>query len=160
MASALDRLSTSLAGTLFFGGEDAWTAYRTFLHEERAGGTRNYSALLAPSTTKAHKAVSYREEDGERLPDTVIVRLEPRDITLHFALVAEDVASFLTAYDRVLRKLRRGVRGYTDLRIPEMNKVWRLVYLSGGDYQLSGLDGSDLVVGRFAVKFREPKPAY
>lgn len=160
MASKLSNYDSTLGGKLLLGSEDAWLRYRTFLHEDKAGGTRNYSALLAPSSTKAHKAVSYREEDGERLPEHLAVRLEARDVTLHFAMLAGSKEDFMSMHEQLLSALRQGDgSGYLSLSIPELDRTWRLVYLSGGDYTLSDIDG-DIIVGRFSVKFREPHPSY
>ena len=72
-----------LKGLLLINGVDVFVDYGAFLAEEKAGDTKNYSALLKPPSAKPHTAVSFREKDGEKLPDALLPAWEARDVTLH-----------------------------------------------------------------------------
>ena len=61
-----------LKGLLLINGVDVFVDYGAFLAEEKAGDTKNYSALLKPPSAKPHTAVSFREKDGEKLPDALL----------------------------------------------------------------------------------------
>ncbi len=84
-----------LKGLLLINGVDVFVDYGAFLAEEKAGDTKNYSALLKPPSAKPHTAVSFREKDGEKLPDALLPAWEARDVTLQFAIIAADRAQFL-----------------------------------------------------------------
>lgn len=58
-----------MEGLLLINGVDIWTEYGAWLAEEKEGETTNYSALLKPPAAKAQMAVSFREDDGEKLPE-------------------------------------------------------------------------------------------
>ena len=53
-----------LKGLLLINGVDVFVDYGAFLAEEKAGDTKNYSALLKPPSAKPHTAVSFREKYG------------------------------------------------------------------------------------------------
>ena len=53
-----------LKGLLLINGVDVFVDYGAFLAEEKAGDTKNYSALLRPPSAKPHTAVSFREKTG------------------------------------------------------------------------------------------------
>ena len=55
--------------------------------------------------------------------------------------------------------LRNGVNGWITLRLPEVDKTYKLIYLSCPGYeQLTDLNENE-VIAAFQIKFREPKPA-
>ena len=58
--------NTILGGQLLINETDVWSAYGVFLTEERPGGRENQTAIFSASRTKAHTAVSIREENGEK----------------------------------------------------------------------------------------------
>lgn len=149
-----------MTNQLYINGKDAWTTYKVFLAEDRAGDNRNYSEILTPPPTKERKAVSYPEEDGERLPKTLSPALEARDITLSFALIADNKAAFFAAYKAFLSALKTGDKGWLTLRIVDLDKTIEVYYLSASSYrQLSTFTGG-VVAARFDIKFREPKPQF
>ena len=51
-----------------------------FLYEENAGDHTNYDSLMKPPKMKEFTSGSYRELDGEELPETLLHRSERRDI--------------------------------------------------------------------------------
>lgn len=151
------NLNNTLTGLLYINEVDAWTRYGVFLSEERAAESSNYSTLLALPSMKPHKAISYREEDGERLPSTLDCRFEARDMTLHMTLIAGSKEEFLSRHRAFIGLLKSG---WLTLRLPELNRSYRIYYLSGGDYkQLTSLEG-DLVAAQFSIRLREPQPQF
>ena len=64
-------------GLFYINGTDMAT-YGCFLWEENAGDHTNYDSLLKPPKMKEYTSVSYRELDGEELPDTLLPCYEAR----------------------------------------------------------------------------------
>ena len=134
-----------LKGLLLINDVDIFTDYGAFLVEEKPGENKNYSSLLKPPATKTHTAVSFREQDGEKLPETLVPAWEARDVTLHFAIMASDRRQFLIRYSAFLAFLK------------ELDRSFRLYYKECTDYsQLTDFGGE--VAAKFSVKFREPAP--
>ena len=148
-----------LEGLLLVNGVDIFKEYGAYLVEEKPGENRNYSSLLKPPPAKGHTAVSFRERDGEELPGTLLPAWEPRDVDLHFAIVAPDGRGFMERYSAFLAFLKAGKKGWLELYLQELGRSFRLYYKDCTDYsQLTGFDGE--VAARFSVRFREPAPAF
>lgn len=144
-----------LDGLLFINSKDVYKTYGAFLSEDKAGDNTNYSALLKPPGMKPYTAVSFRERDGEDLPATLTPAFEARDIELQFAIFGSSKADFISKYTAFVTMLRSG---WLDIRVPELNKTYRMYYSSCSGYtQLTPLEGN-VIAGKFKVKFREPKP--
>lgn len=149
-----------LSGLLYINNKDVFTQYGAFLMEEKEGEYQNYSAFLKPPQAKSHTAVSYREEDGEQLPDKLTPNFEPRNITLLFAIMADTRAQFFKNYTAFVRFLITGADGWLSIRLPELEQTYRVVYSGCTDYtQLTDLE-SGQVVGKFKVTLREPSPNF
>lgn len=72
-----------LESLLTINGKDIYKEYRAFLAEDKSGGHDNYNALLQVPTMKAYTAVTFREQNGENLPDSLPApHYEARDVTL------------------------------------------------------------------------------
>lgn len=148
-----------LKGLLYINNVDVYETYGAFLTEEKKEDTTNYDALMRPSEVKEQKEVSFRENDGVELPGKIIQSLKARDVTLKFAIAADDKASFLSRYQAFLTMLRTGADGWLDVYLPELDMHFAFYYRSAEDYkQLTDFEG--MVMGRFSVKFREPKPKF
>lgn len=146
-----------LKGLLLINGTDVFTAYGAYLVEEKKGDNKNYSALLKPPAAKSHTAVSFRERDGEKLPDSLLPAWEARDVTLQFAIMAADRAQFLSRYSSFLKFLKKGDKGWLNINPPELGRTYRMYYKDCTDYtQLTDFGGE--VIAKFSVKFREPVP--
>jgi len=140
---------------LYINDKDVYTTYGAILSEESAGGNANYSALLKPPDMKEYKSVSFREEDGEKLPKKLTPALKARDIVLQFSIVADSKEDFIKKYGLFVNMLRSG---WLNIRLPELNKTYKVYYSSCTEYkQLTDFD-ADRIAGNFKVKFREPKP--
>lgn len=148
-----------LKGLLFINDTDVFVTYGAFLAEDEGASEEvNYSALLSPPEVKEYSAVDFRELDGEKLPATLLPRFKPRDVTLQFAIVAENKAQFLYRYSSFILFLKNGVNGWLTFRLLELNRTYRFYYKKATEYkQLTDLSGE--VAARFDVVFREPEPA-
>lgn len=146
-----------LQGLLLINGVDIYTQFGAVLSEDKDGDHTNYSALMKPASMKPHIAVSFREDDGEKLPEQLTPRSEARDVTLQFAIMAENAAVFLQKYAAFVQFLKSG---WLNVSLPELNKTFRMYCVSVTDYeQLTAMEDST-VASKFKVKFREPNPAF
>lgn len=144
-----------LEGLLYINGSDVYKTYGAFLSEDREGDNSNYSELLKPPSMKPYTAVAFREQDGEKLPATLLSAFEARDVTLQFAISATSGADYVAKYAAFVGMLRAG---WLDIRLPELDKTYRMYYQNCTEYsQLTPLDGG-ITAGKFKVKLREPKP--
>ena len=109
-----------LENQVLLNGKDIWTEYHVFLREEKAGEQNNLEALLTPAKMKAHVAVAFREEDGEKYSDRLLPRSEARDIKLHFAIMADSKAQFLQRYRRFVQALKTGNDGWLVWTFPNI----------------------------------------
>lgn len=147
-----------LTGLLYINDEDVFARFGAFLSEESPGENKNYAALLKLPATKSQVSVSIREQNGEKLPAALVMKYEPRDITLQFAIIAPDRVAFLERYRGFGLFLKNGIGGWLNIRLPELGRTYRVHYKEMSDYdQLTDLSGE--VAARFNVKFREPVPA-
>jgi hypothetical protein len=150
-----------LTGLLFINETDVYAQYGAFLSEDKASDHTNYAALMKPSGMKPHVAVSFREENGEKLPAVLTPRSEARDVTLQFAILSGSACRFMQNYADFVRFLKSG---WLDICLPELGKTFRMYLLSCSDYdQLTPLtdDGeAGDCAARFKVKFREPSPSF
>mgnify|MGYP005973247871 CR=1 FL=1 len=144
-----------LEGLLFINDNDVYKTYGAFLTEDKAGDNTNYSALLTPPKMKDYTVVSFREQDGEKLPDKLTPAFEARDVTLQFAIVGNGQAGFIHNYQAFLTLLKSG---WLNIRLPQLGKTYRMYYKESTSYdQLTPLD-EVAVAGKIKVKFREPVP--
>ena len=150
---------TMREGKLFINGKDAYTEYGVFLGGDRGGAYDNLSALLTPPPAKGYTTVSYRERDGEEVEVTA-PRIEARDVSLRFVMVADSEEEFRERYKAFIGTLRSGL---LDLRVSETGKTYRLYYLgcpSPGLVMKTRLRTTGRLAALWTVKFREPKPAF
>lgn len=132
--------------------------YGAFLTEAKQGEHTNYSELLKPPSMKAYTAVSFREQDGEKLPDILPTpRYEARDVTLYFAIMGDTSQQFVRRYTDFMILLKSG---WLNIRVPELNKTYKMYYKECSGYeQLTYLDDEAVYASRFKVKLREPRPS-
>ncbi|MDL2243849.1 hypothetical protein LJB84_03310 [Bacteroidales bacterium OttesenSCG-928-J19] len=144
-----------LSGLLYINDKDVFKTYGAYLTENKEGDFSNYSALMKPASMKPYTAVAFREEDGEKLPNVLTAAFEPRDITLYFAITAENKSEFLTRYRAFVTVLKSG---WLNFYLPELGKTFRFYYKDCGEYEQLTTFDNDTVAARFKVKLREPKP--
>jgi hypothetical protein len=151
---------TILTGLLFINNTDVYTQYGAFLSEDKASDNTNYAALLKPASMKPYVAVSFREENGEKLPEVLTPRSEARDVTLQFAIMADTSALFMQKYAAFIQFLKSG---WLNINLPELNKIFKMYLVSVADYdQLTPVttDAGTFVASKFKAKFREPNPTF
>lgn len=146
-----------LEGLVFINEVDVYKEYSAYLVEDKRGTHTNYNELLKPPTMKPYTAVSFREQDGEILPDILPVPcFEARDVTLYFAIISATKVDWMAKYIAFVSMLKSG---WLHIRLPELGKTYKMYYKSCSNYeQLTYLEDEAVYASRFKVKFREPKP--
>lgn len=152
----------TLQGQLLINGQDAWTTYGVFLAERDAGERSNYASLLTPAKMKPHPAVGLREEDGERMADTLLPRREGRDLILTFAIVADRGGThYLTRYRRFVELLQRGNKGWLNLHLPTLDLRLKCYYKQCSTLSpLSPIEGEGAQAALMTVTLYEPQPQF
>lgn len=150
-------MANILEGLVFINEVDIYTVYSAFLVEDKQGAHTNYNELLKPPAMKAYTAASFREQDGENLPDVLPApRFEARDVTLYFAIISTTKADWIGKYTSFVTLLKSG---WLNIRLPELGKTYKMYYKDCSSYeQLTYLTDEAVYASRFKVKFREPKP--
>lgn len=141
---------------LFYINDIDMATYGCFLWEENAGDHTNYDSLMKPPRMKEYTSVSYRELDGEELPETLLPRYEARDITLKMAIVADTRSKWFEYYNAVIALLKSG---WLKVGLPEINRVMKVYMKEYTKYShLTLLKDTGQQIAGFTVTFREPKP--
>lgn len=149
-----------LKGIFFINGHDIYALYGAYLAEEKETDHKNYDSLMKPAKMKEHIAVSFREEDGEKYPDELVMASEARDFELRFALLGDGKDMFLRRYRDFMQLLKTGDNGWINLQFPELDSTFRVFYKESTGYeQLTYFDDGE-VGAIIKVKFREPKPSF
>ena len=120
-------------GLLYINDKDAAQEWGVFLTEKKEGEWTNYEALLKPSTTKELTVVDNPDADGEELPEEIELHLQARDVELYFCLWAESAQAYFVNYGRFFTMLRTGKAGWLEVRLPEIDRTFRLRYLGATD---------------------------
>jgi hypothetical protein len=140
---------------LFINETDVYAEYGAFLSEDKADDNTNYASLLRPSAMNPYAAVSFREENGEKLPEVLLPRSEARDVTLQFAIIAANAAAFKAKYRAFIAFLKSG---WLDINVPELDETFKMYFVSCTDYEQLTPVSTATVAAKFKVKFREPVP--
>lgn len=138
-------------------GKDMYTEYGMFLTEKGQGDYLNLSELLKPSKMKPYTAVSFREENGEKLPETLPEpKREARDFQLYVAIVAAPEL-FSAKYAAVMQLLSSG---WLNMDISLTGRTYKVYYQECTAYEpLTGTEDGE-VICRMKLKFREPNPEF
>lgn len=141
---------------LFYINDIDMATYGCFLWEEHAGDHTNYDSLMKPPKMKEYTSVSYRELDGEELPETLLPRYEARDLTLKMAIVADTRTGWFGYYNAVMALLKSG---WLTIRLPEIDRIMKAYMKEYTKYShLTLLKDTGQQIAGFTVTFREPKP--
>lgn len=142
-------------------GKDIWKEFYAFLREEKEGEQKNLEALMTPAKMKAHVAVAFREEDGEKYSDRLDMKSEPRDIRLQFAIMADTKVQFLERYRRFVRALKTGNNGWLTWQFPPLGLEMRTFLTDFPTFDaITNLWVEEAHCGAFKAVFREPKPSF
>jgi hypothetical protein len=149
-----------LNGLLTINGVDPYEEYGAFLaYREGEDPMANYSSLLTPPELKEQRKVELRERNGAKLPAKLIQRWKEREVTLTFAILADDKAQFEERYYGFLEFLRAGNDGWLEFHLTELSRTWRMYMRRVTPYeQLEGFE--DKVSALFSVVFEEPSPNF
>ncbi len=151
----------ALEGLVTINGSDIWKEYGAFLTEEKKGGRENLTAIMTPSKAKAHVGVDIRERDGVKYSDTLEVRNQEREVTLHFAIFAPTRAEWLSRYRAFITMLKHGKDGWLTFSFPSLGLAMRMYYMSSTAYKpLTHLWKEGMQASRFKVTFKEPEPSF
>lgn len=142
---------------LTINGVDIYKEYNAFLAEDSAAGHSNYDELLKVPAMKAYTTVSFREENGERLPDVLPEpHYEARDVTLQFGILTgtkEEWYRKFVAFQTFLGS------GWLVLSLPELGTTYRMYFKSCTNQQMmTPFKIGDKFYGKMKMKFREPNP--
>ena len=151
----------ALEGLVTINGADIWKEYGAFLTEEKKGGRENLTTIMTPSKAKAHVGVDIRERDGVKYSDTLEVRNQEREVTLHFAIFAPTRRDWLARYRAFITMLKQGDGGWLTFSFPSLDMTMRMFYVSCPGYRpLTYLWNEGVHAGRFKVTFKEPEPTF
>lgn len=110
-------------------------------------------ALLKPAAVKDYSKNDSRLEDGIRIiAKKEYAKKKERDIQLSFLLEGESETQYLANYEKFLNDI--AYSGMIYLKVPVMNKVFKLVYTDCQKFGDFGLEK-----GNFTLKLTEPNPA-
>ena len=148
-----------LNGLVLINGTDIWQRYGVFLAEERKGGRENLTAIMTASKVKDHVGVDIREQNGKRYSQSLVVRNQERDVTLHFAQYASTKSDWLQNYMDFIQFLKTGNNGWLNIEFTELSLMLRVFYVESTAYRpLTYLWKEGVQASRYKVKFREPNP--
>lgn len=140
-------------------GTDIWQRYGVFLTEERKGGRENLTAIMTASKVKDHVGVDIREQNGKRYSQSLVVKNQERDLTLHFAQYAQTKSDWLQNYMDFIQFLKTGNNGWLNIEFTELSLMLRVFYVESTAYRpLTYLWKEGVQASRYKVKFREPNP--
>lgn len=130
------------------------TKYRDLYETYGVTLTRGWrEALLKPAAVKDYSKNDSRLEDGIRIiAKKEYAKKKEREIQLSFLLEAESETQYLANYEKFLNDI--AYSGMIYLKVPVMNKVFKLVYTDCQKFGDFGLEK-----GNFTLKLTEPNPA-
>lgn len=151
----------ALENQLIINNTDVYKSFGVFLTEEKRGGRENLTALLAPSKAKSHVGVNIRENNGTKYAARLEPRNEERDVTLHFALIADTREQWMENYRAFINFLKGGNNGWLTVTVPTLKLTMRMFYVDSSAFKpLTYLYKDGVHASRFKVRFREPQPAF
>ena len=147
-----------LTGYMTINGKDVWTEYLAFLCEDKPGDEFNFGELLKPPEMKEYTVVEFREHDGEELPDVLPSPCyKARDVTLYIAVCASTLSEYNTRRAAFMEAIRAG---WVNLKVKELPTTYRFYYKGIADAKVLEDATDGRIIGRWKVKFREPKPGF
>ncbi|WP_315352437.1 hypothetical protein [Phocaeicola abscessus] len=147
-----------MEGELKINGKDMYAEYGMFLTEKSQGDYFNLSELLKPAKMKPYTSVSFREENGEKLPEKLPEpKREARDFQLYVAIVGDTPERFSAKYAAVMQLLSSG---WLNMEISLTGRTYKVYFQECTAYEpLTGTEDGE-VVCRMKLKFREPNPEF
>lgn len=148
-----------LGGLVLINNVDIWVRYGAFLTEKKKGGKDNLKAILRASKVKAHVGVNVREENGRKYSSSLTVVNDERDVTLHFALLADSQSEWWQKYRNFINFIKQGDKGWLNVKFTDLGLTLRMFYLDSTEPEpLTYLWREGKQASRFKIKFKEPNP--
>ena len=148
-----------LGGLVLINNVDIWVRYGAFLTEKKKGGKDNLKAILRASKVKAHVGVNVREENGRKYSSSLTVVNDERDVTLHFALLADSQSEWWQKYRDFINFIKQGDKGWLNVKFTDLGLTLRMFYLDSTEPEpLTYLWREGKQASRFKIKFKEPNP--
>ena len=146
-----------LEGLITINGIDIYKEYNVFLAEDNGASHTNYGELLKVPAMKAYTTVTFREENGERLPDTLPEpHYEARDVTLQFGLLADTKEEW---YQKFMAFQTFIKSDWLVFSLPELGTSYRMYFKSCTNHQMvTSFKIGGKIYGKMKMKFREPNP--
>lgn len=149
-----------LNNLLLINNVDVYATYKVFLTEDKMGEHTNIESILTPSSMKTNTPVDIREQPGEKYSSDLKPVNEARDITLYFICHGDSKTDFLNNYQSFIAFIKSGKNGtgWLDLKIAELDIVFKIFVKQCSKYSQLTYLNDDLVAAMFKVTFREPQP--
>lgn len=142
-----------LTGYLTINGTDCWTAFSAFLCEMSIAGTVNKTELLKAPRMKAYTAVSFRERNGDDLPQVLPTpQYEAIDRSLQICVFDSTMSGAIAKYNALMALLKSG---WLIVVVKDIC-TRKMYYLEQSDP--TWYDDASQPTCVFRVKLREPKP--
>lgn len=149
-----------LKGQCTINGVDIYEQYGAFLaYTSGDDPLANYTALLTPPEVKDQRKVDYAEDNGVRLPASLMQRWKEREFALQFCIIADSREQYESRYYGFLNFLKDGDDGWLNLSIKQLSRAWRIYLRRVAPYkQLTSFEGE--VCATFTAVFEEPNPNF
>lgn len=135
-----------LKGQLYINGKDAYTAYGIIMSETAL------STLMTPAPSKDYINNSSRLVDGKRVFKGN-VKMDEREMTLSFNMIAKDKDTFLTNYAKFCEEVL--AKGEIVIHTSFLPNVWyRCIYISCSQFSQFMRK-----IASFSLKLNEPDPS-
>lgn len=144
-----------LTGLLTINGLDAYSTYNAFLAELNEADHSNMDELRRVSKSKSYSPVSFREENGEKLPAVLNAKLEPADRSLQFCLFGATETELNSKYTSFMTAI---TSGWLTMIVKDL-RTYKLYYQEQSSITwYDHFAPDDPFVCVVKIKFREPEP--
>lgn len=140
-----------LTGLLTINTKDAYTEYSVFLAELEELGHVNSDALLAVPAAKAVTSVSYKELNGEELPDSFTAQYEAIDRTLQFCIISDTLPNLSAKFSVFIDAIKSG---WLAIVVKDL-RTYKMIYREVSNLRI--YNDTNCAACTFNIKFREPK---
>lgn len=132
-----------MKGQAFINGKDIWLTWKASLC------SGSYEQLLKPAPMKEYIANNSRKEHGMRIiANSDNSKTDYRTLSLSLFIEGATQSEYLSNLENFMEEISQGV---FSLRVPQLNKMYQLVYTDCSNYGDYGLKK-----GKFVIKLTEP----
>lgn len=141
----------NLTGLLIINGVDAYIEYSAFLAELEEYGHVNSDALLAVPAVKAVTSVSFKERNGEDLPDSFATQYEAIDRTLQLCIISDTLPILSAKFSTFIDAIKSG---WLTIVVKDL-RTYKMIYREVSNLRI--YNDTNCAACTFNIKFREPK---